>query len=291
MVSTPSTKNFDGYFPLTPNKELSIEEARTLGADHAFINSGWLDRFTGSYFVDFFVTPSALYENSYFYLVLKEYVSGAQILNKLTKPIMCDTDRIYYFKLPEKEIEQSDNHKGIESWNIQNFKENVGNGSISLDSGILTYRERGIKYTAPRIRSEKLRVKKDAIYTVSVRAKTPEEELLPQELFLRVDFYEDKEMNLNQKIIRSINLFKHIFVDGVGPTYFEKKLDLKDSYSDINFPGIETVLSERVEVGKDAQKMSVTATSPNDADFMIVSVQSLSRNGSFILDDANIFSD
>ena len=104
MVSIPSDKKIALWTPLEPANNLSLEEARLLGADYAFLNAGRLDYETYPYFNDFFIVPTELYENSYPFLALAEYRSRAKLLNKIRKPMMCDTVRIYYYQFPSRRL-------------------------------------------------------------------------------------------------------------------------------------------------------------------------------------------
>lgn len=243
LISFPSTRNFDAYYGLEPDREISLEEARNLDLDHAFLNGNRLDYVTYPYFVNTFFPDEVSFENSYYSLVLKEYLSRATLLKKLDKPFMCDSHRIYYFKLSEKLPFQ------------QNILQNDFNWQ--LDSFTLL--------TPPRIYSKQIPVKEGHIFTFSAHVKSSE----PTRAILRMDFYSPSKKD-NLDLIQKAWL---LFWEGSTPVYFEKKLG-KSFYENSRFPGQVVALSPRIKID-DEQEISLTAQTPTGAEFMVLSVQSV----------------
>lgn len=161
-VSVPSTKEYAKYLDLSPQKNLSLEEARNLGLDYVFLNGERLDRETYPIFNDYFIVPHEIYENTFEFLSLKEYLTRARLLQKIQKPIMCDPTRIYYFKLPPP----------------------------------LPKQEKILK-TGEQLTQETMPIEAGKIYTFSFMASSQNNALV----FARMDFTGDKKQGINPLLL------------------------------------------------------------------------------------------
>lgn len=310
MVSVPPF-NFLDWFALEPNQKISLEEATEQGLDHAFINAGRLDYVTYPYFNDFFIPPAKLYENSYYPLVLAEYQSRANLLGKVQKPWMCDSSRIYYYKLP-KIIEEGSNEitnvnfndqKDLESWHIKNY-DHTGNATISFNTkngrakmGSLEYTQTPYRYTPPRIAYDNIPVKEGEVYTFSAWAKANvNADQTPPTVIARTDFYKTMSSDINgifRKMAYSFSEKLLLIQEGPTPLFFEKKRQLNSQYTNVDLPGRVVALSPRITLsGENWTRISVTSQAPKDVNFAVMSIQSVSTNGSILyLDDMDILKD
>lgn len=304
-ITVPSTKNFDLYFQLEPKNNLSLEEARLKGADYTFINAGRLDYETYPYFNDFFVVPSEVYQNSYEYLVLNEYKSQSSLLNQISKPMMCDVARLYYYKLPKK-MDQFQTPKKIEgfdftsnqasssSWRIQDY--GYKNARINQESkigkkspGSLFYQQSFIKYAPPRIISPTIPIKGGKKYTFSFWVKAAQ--LKGEERIIgRIDFYNPKASFL-KKIEGLLKEGSLLLRDGSTAYFFEKKMDINLN-DNPKLPGQLTALSPRIWLQTDWQKVIVTAQAPKNTESMVLSIQNLTKDAAeFYIDDIELLTD
>ncbi len=301
MVSVPSSINYGAWLALEPGQKLSLEEAREIGVDYAFINAGRLDYNTYPFFNSFFVTPQQLYENSYYSLVLSEYQSRAELLEVVEKPWMCDFNRIYYYKLPMplKEagtIVKNFNFEGdkaendLEFWNLKN-PDSTGMAKMALSEkigktgkGSLEYKQEAFNFLPARMTSEKVKVESDKVYTFSFWAKSMDTEETNSTIIARVDFYNDGEREIGSEI-REISLLAQ---EGSTSLFFEKKRMGDKKYIDTNLPGKTIALSPLTRLSAKWQKISVTVESSKDIDFAVLSIQPISTvKTTLYVDDIN----
>lgn len=280
LISFPSTRNFAEYKPLEPDREISLEEARSLNLDHAFLNGNRLDYVSYPFFVNFFFPGNELYENSYYHLVLKEYMSRAKLLKKLDKPFMCDSHRIFYFKLPEKLEQQKNLIKDNNfEWSIQPFGKNDSN--LKSTEATLIFEQKNVNFTPPRLYSNKILINEEEIYTFSARIKSTDS----ARVFLRMDFYTPKEQSLNtgaQKTVGEIKKRWLLFWEGSTPVYYEKKILQEKFFDNQRLPGEVIALSPRIKLNSEWQEIFITAKAPQDSKYVILSIQNTNTNKSTI---------
>lgn len=301
MVSVPP-RNYAAWYALEPNVKLSLEEADGEGLDHSFINAGRLDYVTYPFFNNFFVPPYKLYENSYESLILAEYQSASQQLQKIDKPWMCDFSRIYYFKLPEEVIgtvEKSREYlfgkqEEIQQWHIQNVDDTgtailkYSDESKISNSGSLEYQQTSYSYTPPRIVSEKISVSNSKNFKFDVSARTTEELSQKVKLITRIDFYDDKSPSIFSRIKNNLLLFS----EGSTPVFFEKKRESLTVQNDTLLPGRVLRLSPATVLTNQWQQISVDAQVPPDIEYVVFSIQPVSTDKSDIyFDNISISSD
>lgn len=255
MVSFPSETVFSVLYQLDPDKELSLEEVRRAGYNYAFLNAGRLDYVTYAYFNDFFVPPAPLYENHFYSLVLAEYASRANLLGEKSKPVMCDSARILYYKLPEPLPEPKNNLRNV------NFT-----------------RKEVTKYGWSIVRSDKISIQSEAVYKFSALIKSSKSGQSAK-VVLRMDFY-NQEKN-ESKLDELVLLQKY----GASPAFFEAKRRQSQNYGDPQLPGKLVALSPRKEVGNSGKRITVTAKAPGDARYAILSILNLSAYQSTIYVD------
>lgn len=305
MVSVPSDITYAGYYPLEPDRDLSMEEARQLDLDHAFINAARIDYVTYSYFNDFFIPPAKLFENSYYSLVLSEYHSRGGLLNKIVKPLLCDNSRLYYYKLPDSEKEQLininnfnfDSFENLKFWNVDDYgqtplksKLHFNPDSGKIKKGSLEFKQQSIRYTPPRIYSREIPITEGEKYTFSAWVKSGSLPTTDKEkLFLRMDFYHPKSNQPSkelQKITGKIKQTMLLLWDGPTPGYFEKKREMLSIYDDPGLPGKMVALSPRALLDQNWQKLSISTKAPPNTSYVVLSVQSSdNNNATFLVDD------
>lgn len=280
LISFPSTRIFADYVPLEPDREISLEEARNLNLDHAFLNGNRIDYITYPFFVNYFFPSSELYENSYYNLVLKEYASRAKLLKKLDKPFMCDSHRIFYFKLPEQLEQQKKLLKNNNfGWAIQSFNRN--DSFIKSDDTTLTFGQNNVPLSPPRLHTDKILIKGGEIYTFSAQIKSDD----LARVILRMDFYTSKDKSLNNAIEKAADEIKKgwlLFWEGSTAVYFEKKIFEESIFEDQRFPGEVIALSPRVKLKNKWQEIVITAKAPKNSKFAILSFQNTGTEKSTI---------
>lgn len=286
MVSSPPT-NYAKWFALEPGRDTSLEEALKNGLDHSFVNGARLDYISYPFFNKFIIPPAKLYENYYYSLVLSEYDSRAKLLGKLDKPWMCDIQRIYYYKLPEKSKEGTKVIKSdINNWQIKNVDET---GKAVIDLKTKKYSQDSYQLVPPRIASENIPVEKDKTYTFSVWLKTDKniDKLKLPSVVARLDYYSNSKSGKLKNDLRSISL---LIKEGPTPMYFEKKrMQNKDVYFDTDYPGKIVALSPVTKINSNWQKITVTATAPEGVDFAVLSIQPISTDPATIYIDKASF--
>lgn len=287
MVSSPPT-NYAKWFALEPGRDTSLEEALKNNLDHSFVNGARLDYISYPFFNKFIVPPAKLYENYYYSLVLSEYDSRAQLLGKLDKPWMCDIQRIYYYKLPEKFKERTKLVKGdINNWQIKNVDTT---GQATIDLSRKKYQQSSYQLVPPRISSENIPITKGKTYTFSVRLRTEKDtdKLKLPLVIARLDYYSNSKSG---KLKNDLNNLVLLIKEGPTPMYFEKKrMQNKDVYFDTDYPGKIVALSPATKVSSIWQKVSVTAAVPDGVDFAVLSIQPISTEPATIyIDKASFF--
>ncbi len=295
MVSVPP-RNYAAWMTLEPTHKLSLEEAKKERLDYAFLNTQRLDYNTFDYFNSFFKAPDSLFENSYFSLIFSEYQSRATLLGKVQKPWMCDSSRIYYYKLPEtiregtKKILNFD-FKGtsdLENWQVKNF-DKTGNAEISLndkigkaDKGSLEYKQTSFNFTSPRVVSSAIQIEGGKNYTFSFWAKGgPNIDKKFATIIGRLDFYDNKKNTLLEELEGA----KLLADFGSTPLFFEKKRELGLEHSNTDLPGKVVALSIPAVLNEKWQRISVTTSIPKDVNFATLSIQTISGDSAIIYTD------
>ncbi len=304
-ISVPSNRHFAGYYGLEPNRDISLEEVRSINFSHAFINGNRLDYITYTYFVDSFIPEPVVYKNSYYPLVLAEYSSRASLLGNLQKSLMCDSNRIFYYELPKDLPRQKnqlknfgfDNIQELSFWKVQNFNKSDQSNTFFNPSvgrfkeGSLKFQPTSFKNTPPRLHSDKILIKGGQTYTFSAWLKSQESSSTPSAI-LRMDFYNPKPQDLNTFLTKLSAAFQKKLLylwEGSTASYFEKERSLQSIYDDVSLPGEVVALSPRTKLGKEWQKISITAKAPGDASFAILSIQGVSGEPvTLYLDDIDL---
>ncbi len=296
MVSTPSSKTYAAWEPLEPLYDLSLEQAKSLGLDHAFINAGRLDYNTYSFFNEFFITSSPIYENSYYSLVLSEYFSRSERLGIVRKPLLCDASRIYYYKLP---VTLSEGTQSVAYFNFEELKstdllelKNVdesGVAKISLSekngrnkSNALKYDQTSFGFTPSRVTVKIINVTPEKQYTFSfwMKAVANIDGVLPQ-VIGRIDFYGSEQNNIIDQFEEALLLAK----EGPTPIFYEKRRELDTKFGNTDLPGKLVALSIPSKLNEDWQRVVVTTGAPNDAKVVVLSIQPITTNANTILID------
>ncbi|KKU10940.1 MAG: Glycosyl transferase family 39 [Candidatus Woesebacteria bacterium GW2011_GWB1_45_5] len=273
---------------LQPHTEFSLNEVRELGVNYAFINAGKLDYYTYMYFLYYFPAAKEAFVNSHVFLSLSEYLSSAKLLTTVEKPLMCDNSRIFYFELPEDKTQPEKlvkdykfNGSGEESWKVQTFAD--GDGAILSNvqnegrnrKGALNFIQKEVKYTPPRVRSEKIPVAAGRAYSFSVWIKSEKvsgDEL--QRIFARLDYYNDGYEDLRDRVNSGLHKAVLLFNYGITPMYYERERLAEKDFSDTDLPGEVIALSPRIKPSGLWQRLEVRAKAPEDAKFAVLSLSS-----------------
>jgi hypothetical protein len=290
-VAISSTKKLGEWLPLEPKYELSMEEAKKKDLDYVFLNTSRLDYETYPYFNDYFVVPNDIFMNSYNFLVFAEYQSQGQLLYTLAKPMMCDPTRIYYYKLPTntkpatncyKNVNFSDN-SDESFFSLQNYDENKA--ILKLENNSLVYKQDKIRLTPPRIISKLVPVTQEgSVYSFSFKAKKISDDKVT--LIARLDFYDAD--GRNNSYISDLNL---LLENGSTPVFFEKKRFSTNVFDDTSLPGRVVSLSSKEKLTNEWSELSVSATAPTKAKYVVLSIQNIETNeANFMIDDVKLFS-
>ena len=289
-VTFPSIA-FKEIVRLQPQDDFSLEEVRGLGMDYSFINAGKLDYFTYMYFLfDFPPSRSALL-NSHIFLSLAEYNSRANKVNEISKPIMCNNSRVYFFETGEGVgnklgEEQEVLVQGDIDWNIQTFdKKDI----VEIDDAeVPLFSQQRLGFTPPRLVSQNISVEPVKNYKFSVRIKGDEIDLSKkQKVYLRIDYYNKVDRSFTERLFVGFQKGLALLQYGLTQTYYEKLFLIEKDYSNTILPGKVVALSPRVDLINQWQEIEIVAESPEDVEFAVLSLSTDSNHHSkFYIDDA-----
>lgn len=300
-VSVPSTKDFPIYKQLDLKNTLSLSEASNMGANYVLYNAGRLDYETYPIFNDYFITPRRIYENTYEYLTWKEYQENSKLLNKIDKPMMCDTARIYYYKLPNPlkavttPISTFDfsTKDQMDSWKIDKYETIDTNLTFDKEEGYtkpgsILFQKSKTKYGPPRLYSDEITIQPGKTYTFKFWVKTAKSENVGS-VVARLDFYETQAA---EKVALKNNINSAILLlwEGSTPIYFEKNSSSDSVNSNTSLPGKKLTLSPRQIANTEWQEIVVTQTAPANTDTLVLSILNIQKEiSSIYIDDIQLF--
>lgn len=280
-ISFPSKSYSNLKEAFRPNQDFFLEEIRDMGSDYAFFNpKSLVDYFSYPIINSYFNPPPEIIKNSLVSIGNQEYVNRALLLAKISKPEMCESTEFYFYRIPlllepADKIILSFNFDSADQLNFWKFQEfgiegtrakMVFNSSVgNKGKGSIEYQWDNIVHAAPRIVSKSIPVKPKKVYTLTGWMKSfinlePSE----RDGFLRFDFY-NSSLELHEK-----NLF----------------FEYKNDQSTI-LPGHSIALSKRNYGDSDWKKFTISAKSPDEAQFVTLSLQvaGSKQTGSFYFDD------
>lgn len=255
----------------------SLSELQDINANYLIALKGYYGVYL-SWSDDLLFPPKNIINNQYVQLVINEYNSSAQTLQKFIKPYMCISTDIYIYKIPPKlepanhlikqfNLDASDD---LNNFNLDSYNEEVNLSYTAKQGhdnpGALRYTYNTSKfnqrrseyyfYYATPVFSDFLNAGGNKKYSLSawvlkeseIKRTNIKRDL--KDFFLRIDFYQDK-----------------------------------------NKSPIKTSFSSRVKNHQDWQQLLVTSIAPKGTNFMKVGFGGLAPyiSGSFLIDDINIY--